>query len=334
MDVSSAPTRYAEALLFAAEVVDAATRPPHGDHGEEVLRDPYAREMLRHQRDWSWCDSRQDVDLAASGALRATVEYVARRHATALPDYTGRAGEHWPDVDDRLARLASALRFAAEAAEQAWPHRLQQVLAPWVRQRLAALLTITGRAEGLGSLDARVRRAVMDRLAATGFDVGEVERRNRDITQLGDAVELVKTHNVVLDATAHAGASSLLATAADIVGAWTGHTVISACVQREGDIIRADRFPLRRAEQHLPALANEPVRAGVREAGCGEPVSRTPPAAVIAAAELACRMIIDEATHQSALPATMADVRRPQPDPPFDRLGLLTSDAVSVPVAL
>lgn len=176
--------------------------------------------------------------------------------------------------------------------------------------------------------------AVMDRLAATGFDVAEVERRNRDITQLGDAVELVKTHNVVLDATAHAGASSLLATAADIVGGWTGHTVISACVQREGDIIRADRFPLRRAEQHLPALASEPVRTGVREAGCGEPVSRTPPAAVIAAAELACRMIIDEATHQCALPATMADVRRPQPDPPFDRLGLLTPDAVSAPVAL
>ncbi|MGW5081432.1 ThiF family adenylyltransferase [Micromonospora echinospora] len=176
--------------------------------------------------------------------------------------------------------------------------------------------------------------AVMDRLAATGFDVGEVERRNWDLTRLGDAVELVKTHNVVLDATAHARASSLLATAANIVGAWTGHTVISACVQREGDIIRADRFPLRRAEQHLPALASEPVLAGIREAGCGEPVSRTPPAAVIAAAELACRMVIDEATHQCALPASMADVRRPHPDPPFDRLGLLTPDAVSVPVAL
>ncbi|MFI0796057.1 hypothetical protein ACH4OY_25755 [Micromonospora rubida] len=160
MDVSSAPTRYAEALLFAAEMVDAATRPPHGDHGEEVLRDPYAQEMLRHQSDWSWCDNRQDVDLAASGALRATVEYVAHRHGIALPNRTGRAYERWPDVDDRLARLESALRFAVEAAEQAWPHRLQQVLAPWVRQHLAALLATAARAEGLGSLDARVRRAV------------------------------------------------------------------------------------------------------------------------------------------------------------------------------
>ncbi|MEV0732667.1 hypothetical protein [Polymorphospora sp. NPDC050346] len=38
---------------------------------------------------------------------------------------------------------------------------LEQVLALWVRQRLAALLAATDRAEGLGSLDARVRRAVV-----------------------------------------------------------------------------------------------------------------------------------------------------------------------------
>ncbi|WP_139131442.1 hypothetical protein [Micromonospora halophytica] len=114
MDVSSAPTRYAEALLFAAEVVEAATHPPRGDHGEEVLRDPCAQKLLRHQSDWSWCDNRQDVDLAAGGALRATVEHLAYCHATALPDHTGRAGEHWPDVDNRLTRLASALRCAAK----------------------------------------------------------------------------------------------------------------------------------------------------------------------------------------------------------------------------
>ncbi|MCM0673544.1 hypothetical protein NCC78_02245 [Micromonospora phytophila] len=95
-------------LLFTAEVVDAATRPPHVDHGGGLLRDPYVAGDAGHQSDWSWCDNRQDVDLAAGGALRATVEYVAHRHATALPDHTGRAGEHWPDVDDRLARLASA----------------------------------------------------------------------------------------------------------------------------------------------------------------------------------------------------------------------------------
>ncbi|SNY25358.1 ThiF family protein [Paractinoplanes atraurantiacus] len=166
--------------------------------------------------------------------------------------------------------------------------------------------------------------AVTDRLAATGFDVEAVERQNVDIIDLAEAVELVKRHDVVLDATAHARATSLLAAAANITGAGTGHTVISACVQREGDIIRADRFPLRHGEQHLPALSSAPVIGGVREAGCGEPISRTPPAAVIAAAEIACRMVIDEATRQCALPASMVDIRRPQDEPPFDRLGLLT----------
>ncbi|WP_229070198.1 ThiF family adenylyltransferase [Actinoplanes sp. DH11] len=171
--------------------------------------------------------------------------------------------------------------------------------------------------------------AVMSRLAATGFDVGKVKLQNQDLADLGEAVELVKTNNVVLDATAHARASSLLATAANITGAGTGHTVISACVQREGDIIRADRFPLRHGEQHLPALISDPIGAGMREAGCGEPVSRTPPAAVIAAADLACRMVIDQATRQCTLPASMADIRQPQTEPPFDQLGLLTPTPVA-----
>jgi hypothetical protein len=160
VDVRSAPTMYADGLLFAAEVADAATRVPHGDHGEKRLRDPYTRDLLDQQSGWSWCDNRQDVDLVAGAALRATVEYVARRHALALPDHTGHAHECWPDVDERLAQLEAALRFAVEAAEEAWPHRLHEILAPWARERLATLLAAAGRAEGLGSLDARVRRAI------------------------------------------------------------------------------------------------------------------------------------------------------------------------------
>jgi hypothetical protein len=141
-------------------VVEAATRVPHGDHGENRLRDPYVRELLQHQRDWTWCDDRQDVDLAAGGPLRATVEYIALRHGLALPDHTGRVHDRWPDADDRLARLEAALRFAVEAAEKAWPHRLHEVLAPWARLRLSTLLAAADQREGLGSLDARVRRAV------------------------------------------------------------------------------------------------------------------------------------------------------------------------------
>jgi hypothetical protein len=45
---------------------------------------------------------------------------------------------------------------------------------------------------------------------------------------------------------------------------------------------------------------------------------------VVAAAELAHRVVIDEATRECALPATIADVRRTQREAPFDRIGPVT----------
>lgn len=155
-------------------------------------------------------------------------------------------------------------------------------------------------------------------------DVAGVETMGPLIT-LRDAIDLVRDHQVVLDATGSARASSLLATAAERVGRGTGHAVVSACVQRDGEVLRVDRFPLRRGEGHLPAL---PLRAGrteLREGGCGSPVSPTPPAAVVAAAELAVRVVLDEATRECALPATVAEVRTPQPEPLYDRVGPVTS---------
>jgi hypothetical protein len=140
------------------------------------------------------------------------------------------------------------------------------------------------------------------------------------LTTLAEAVELVEAHDLVVDATANARTSSLLASAANV----TGRTVISVCVQRAGDVIRVDRFPLRAQERHLaplPAIEDDDV---AHERGCGSAVSRTPPGAVLGAAELAARVVIDEATRNQTFPPTLADVRRPQPEPPFDQLGLIT----------
>jgi hypothetical protein len=143
------------------------------------------------------------------------------------------------------------------------------------------------------------------------------------LTTLTEALELVGAHDLVVDVTANARASSLLASAANA----TGRTVISVCVQRAGDVIRVDRFPLRGQERHLAPL---PVSEGddlAHERGCGSAVSRTPPGAVFGAAELAARVVVDEATRKQTLPATVADVRRPQPEPPFDQLGLITGSS-------
>jgi hypothetical protein len=137
---------------------------------------------------------------------------------------------------------------------------------------------------------------------------------------------LVRDHDVVLDATGNALASSLLATAAQAVGPGLGHVVVAACVQRDGDVLRVDRLPLRGKERHLPALPLLDDDAHPREQGCGSPVSPAPPGAVIAAAELAHRVVIDEATRACTLPATVAEVRYAQPEPPYDRVGRITSD--------
>lgn len=54
-------------------------------------------------------------------------------------------------------------------------------------------------------------------------------------------------------------------------------------------------MPLRQGVSYLPALPLRDENTLVREQGCGSPVSPTPPGSVIAAAELAHRVVIDAA---------------------------------------
>ena len=107
--------------------------------------------------------------------------------------------------------------------------------------------------------------------------------------------------------------------------------MISVCVQREGAVLRADRMPLRRGETHLPALPlhDDAEGGGLRERGCGSPVSPTPPASVLAAAELAVRVVLDELEQNHEWPATVVEVRSAQPEPPFDQPGTVTSRPAS-----
>jgi len=168
--------------------------------------------------------------------------------------------------------------------------------------------------------------AVRNCLARVDANVDGVKCHAQSLLHLDDAIALVRGHHVVLDATGNARASSLLATAIDVVGPGLCHAVVSACAQRDGDVLRVDRLPLRGAERYLPALPLLDDAAHPREQGCGNPVSPTPPGAVIAAAELAHRVVIDEATGACTLPATIAEVRRAQPEPPYDQAGCLTSD--------
>lgn len=177
---------------------------------------------------------------------------------------------------------------------------------------------------GLPHIGLHKTEAVRLCLAEVDPNVAAV-RTTGGLTDLDGAIELIRDHYVVLDATGSAHASSLLATAADRVGRGLGHTVVSVCVQRAGDVIRVDRMPLRGTETYLPALPPLDDTTDLRERGCGSSISPTPPGAVLAAAELAHRFVIDEATRECALPATIVDVLKPQPEPPYNQAGMIRS---------
>jgi hypothetical protein len=139
------------------------------------------------------------------------------------------------------------------------------------------------------------------------------------------ALALFDDHDLVIDATADQRATSLLWWAAEAIG----KPFVTACVQREGGIARADRLPLRPGEQHLP-----PVPPGDDEAapalglGCGDVVSLTPPSAVVAAAELAVELVRDELLGATKLPPSLVRVLDPQPDTPYEKVGTLTPAVV------
>jgi ThiF family len=164
--------------------------------------------------------------------------------------------------------------------------------------------------------------AVRGHLAALGLDVTEVTGQVTLLATPAEAIDLLARHDLVIDATGNARATALLRWAAE----QTGHPLVSVCLQREGAIARADRFPLRDGEQHLapvPSLPGPPLLP--RERGCGDPVSLTPPVAVYAAAELGCRLALDQLRGDHRLPATLLEVLGPQDDAPYDRLGLLNA---------
>jgi molybdopterin/thiamine biosynthesis adenylyltransferase len=154
-----------------------------------------------------------------------------------------------------------------------------------------------------------------------GGDGGDIRARKSIIASPSQALEILDHSDLVIDATADQRATAMLCWAA----AATGRPMVTVCVQREGGIARADRFPLRSEEQHLPPASEMPRPAPVRERGCGDAVSLTPPSAVAAAAELALELARDELAHRRVLPATMLRVLSPQPDPPYDTPCTLTA---------
>lgn len=137
--------------------------------------------------------------------------------------------------------------------------------------------------------------------------------------------DLIARADVVVDATADDNVRSLLThlwKEAESGGIQTG--VVSVAVHRSGGIVRTDRWPRDGDGAPDPIPGHPDGEQDLREGGCGEPVSATPASAVFEAAGLASRVVIDLLTGAESLPASVVQILVPQPDAPYQELGILT----------
>jgi hypothetical protein len=134
---------------------------------------------------------------------------------------------------------------------------------------------------------------------------------------------LLSECDLVIDAAADGGVTGLLEHLAQV----TESVFVKAALHRDGGILRVDRLgPGTAADRpaSIPSLSTG--RPALREAGCGDPVSPTPPSAVAAAASAACRMAADtlQPARRRQLPDCIVEILIPQPDAPYRSVGLLT----------
>ena len=109
------------------------------------------------------------------------------------------------------------------------------------------------------------------------------------LTTPAEAVNILSTYDLVVDATADGSVTCMLEAASAITGA----RFATACLQNDGRSMRIDIIPPLNGADPLPPTVTRPSTAPEAfEAGCGEPISPTPPHAVTEAASIAVRHII------------------------------------------
>jgi len=164
--------------------------------------------------------------------------------------------------------------------------------------------------------------AIKEKLGLLGLDTSGVNYLYKVVNNPSQVLEMVDRHDLVIDATADMRATSLLVWAAEEKKT----DMITVCLQRNGGVARVDRYPLfGDDETHLPALEIAPGQKPRYEAGCGSPVSTTPPLSVFKAAALGTQITLDALSPIQYLPATIIEVIDRQNDEPYDEIGTIKS---------
>lgn len=114
-----------------------------------------------------------------------------------------------------------------------------------------------------------------------------VQGRHERITSLANAQQLVRTHDLVIDATADEGTTTLLALAAEE----STKQIITVYLANQGRsrVVEVLHSPI---SNRASTTEMDPIGIDGYEAGCGEPVSPTPLYSVQEAAAMASRVAI------------------------------------------
>lgn len=132
---------------------------------------------------------------------------------------------------------------------------------------------------------AAVRRHLVARNEIAADGIEELD----DAVLSGDvAMELLTSHDLVVDTSADFATTALLHVAARSVR----KRIVSASIQNDGATYRVDLLPPLEGADPLPSSSVDQQPAAAFEAGCGSPISPTPPHVVVEAASVTVRHVI------------------------------------------
>ncbi len=139
-----------------------------------------------------------------------------------------------------------------------------------------------------------LRQHLADRHGVAAADMTAAYER---IDDLAAAVELLASHDLVVNATGGVAVTVALDHAAEVLD----KPVVTVATTQEGRVIRVDCSPRRQGEVWLDDPALPPTGLPpLLEDGCGSPISPTPPWAVTLAASYAARTVVCLLTGQPA----------------------------------
>lgn len=289
---AKAVTNRSRAFGYVADIGEPATPPADWDQLSDILDETLANTIAKAVRDKRvhyllLRYQRQGYDAVLALEAHDTAKGIELRSLdSAATDQTTLTIRSGPDAD--LLRAKNVLVIGAgsigshlcDALSRAGVGRLTIRDADELRP--GNLIRHLASVAYLGQPKATAVRSI---LHAQPYNTTLV---TADPTYLTDPLEvpaLLTNFDLAIDATADAATSPMLNAAARAFG----NRVLNVCVKHEGHVVRVDIVPPYSGDPLPVTPSNATPTTPIFEAGCGDPVSLTPPYAVVEAAALAAR---------------------------------------------